>query len=661
MSKSKLKSPPKTVVGIIHVHARGFGFVSPIDKKESGCPEDIFIPKHLKSNAVDGDKVRVSLHRKKYSNKGPEGSVVEIIERTKSFFVGTVWMINPKGHYLLHVPSLGMGKLALVYRGEGSQYRTGDRLLLLAQDWGDEKDPVICEVQSQCGSLDQPSTDVTSAIHDFQLCETFPKEVLEEAQNFSQSSLIEETKRRTDLTHLTCFTIDPSGAQDFDDALSITHDADGLCQLGVHIADVSHYVVPNSPLDVEAKKRANSVYFPGQCLPMLPEVLSNDLCSLRENVTRLTISVLFSFDSQGNVLQSSIVRSFIRSRKRMDYQEARQIVEGTLESPYQSSLHQMAALCHLLKRKRMKRGSIDLAIPECTLLLDDQKQPYDYVIQEYDIAHQLVEEFMLKANEIVAQYFVEKNLPSVFRIHNIPLQENLENFYEFARSLGFNMPKAPTTKDVQSLFQLAKKTEHSYHLSVAFIRSMQLAIYSKENVGHYGLALENYCHFTSPIRRYSDLIVHRLLFSEGGQSDLEEIAQHCSAQERRAFKAEMSVILLKKLRLLSRYFEQDPHKVYHAVVTKVKPFGVIFEVIPFALEGTVALESLPQGHYEYQATKQRLIDRNNRRSWRIGDQLKVQLLQIDLILMKNQWKILSKNSLSPPKRPRGKGRKRKKA
>ena len=264
---------------------------------------------------------------------------------------------------------------------------------------------------------------------------------------------------------------------------------------------------------------------------MLPEELSNHLCSLREKVIRLSVSVLVTLDATGSVLHYDITKAFIKSRKRFTYGEAKQVLDGKTESPYKETLHLMEKLCLLLKQKRFKRGSVDLALPELMVLVDKDGKPYDYQINEYDITHQLVEEFMLKANEIVAENFVKNKLPAVFRIHETPSAENLNDFYSLARSLGFQLPDKPQSEDVQKLFNLAKKTPHAHQLSIAFIRSMKLAIYSKENVGHYGLALENYCHFTSPIRRYSDLVIHRLLFDEALPSDLEKIARDCSEKE----------------------------------------------------------------------------------------------------------------------------------
>ncbi|MBI3237037.1 MAG: RNB domain-containing ribonuclease, partial [Chlamydiales bacterium] len=282
----------------------------------------------------------------------------------------------------------------------------------------------------------------------------------------------------------------------------------------VHIADVAHYVKPGSALDQEAIIRCNSTYFPGTCIPMLPEQLSNELCSLKPEVVRLTVSVLMDFDKEGTLIGHEVVRSCIYSAKRFTYFEAKDVLDKKVKSPYAKSLELMVELCQLLKKKRHERGSIDFALPETVILIDEKGEPTGVKKIEYDITHQLVEEFMLKANEMVAKELNLRKRPVLYRVHEEPSEENFTDFYQFARSLGFTLPAKPTPIDIQEMFDEAKKSPHSHQLSVAFIRSMRLAQYSPNNIGHFGLALEHYSHFTSPIRRYSDLVTQRLLFNE---------------------------------------------------------------------------------------------------------------------------------------------------
>jgi ribonuclease R len=317
--------------------------------------------------------------------------------------------------------------------------------------------------------------------------------------------------------------------------------------LGVHIADVAHYVRPGTPLDKEAIQRCNSTYFPGTCVPMLPEELSNELCSLKEGQIRLTVSVLMDFDKTGTLIKHQVVRSCIKSKKRLTYFQAKDILDGKAKSPHLKTLKSMVELCTLLKKKRYERGSIDFALPELVVVVNEKGEPEGLKKIEYDVTHQLVEEFMLKANEIVAMELHLRGKQLIYRVHEEPQEENFEDFLQLARTLGFHVPVQATSKDLQALFAEAKHTSFFQQLSVGFIRSMKLAQYSQENVGHFGLSLEHYCHFTSPIRRYSDLIIERLLFDEEPEGlDLEKIAKFCSDQERVSFRAEMSVKTLKK-------------------------------------------------------------------------------------------------------------------
>ncbi len=622
------------MTGTISVHPKGFAFVSPDDPKKH--PEDIFIPKSLKGNAVDGDHVEVSISLEQKKDKGPEGMVQAVLARGKEELVGIVWVINPKGHYLLYIHSLGPSKTALVKKNEKTKYKIGDRLALKVDDWGDEKSPAICTVIEKLGTIEEAWTDIPAAIRDFGIRKEFPKEVIEQVKKLPDEVEKKDIEGRTDLTHLECMTIDPDTARDFDDALSLTEDEKGHFHLGVHIADVSHYVKEGTPLDEEAKKRSNSTYFPGQCVPMLPEELSNHLCSLKEQVTRLTLSVLIDLDEEGTVLGYKIVRGAIFSQKRFTYKEAKKVLDGKVESPHAETLKRLEKLCLLLKKKRRERGSVDLALPEIVIKINEKGEPTGYEVVEYDITHQLVEEFMLKANELVAQDFMKKNKGGIFRVHEPPGEDNLETFYDLARSLGFSLPGKPEVDDIQKLFEQAKGSPYVEQLSIAYIRSMKLAVYSENNVGHYGLSLENYCHFTSPIRRYSDLIIHRRLF-ESSDEDLTLIAKSCSDKERVSFKAEMSVVMLKKLRLLQKYKEEDPARLHQAIVSKFKPFGVFFEVAPLQYEGFLHLSDLEDDYYVYNQQRELLVGQDTGKTYKIGSPLELLLEEVDLIMMETKW------------------------
>lgn len=635
-----LKGDRKTIPGKIHVHPKGFGFVTAEDIQAH--PKDIFIPKHLKGGAVDGDLVEITIRLGRRPEKGPEGAVENILKRGRERIVGIVWLIDPSGKCVLYLPSFGTQKAAILAKKQEECYQVGDRLLLQIENWGEERQPLICKAVQKIGSVEEASTDTAMAIADFELPTNFPKEVIDQSKKFSRKVLDSDLEGRVDLTSLETITIDPDTAKDFDDALSLTQDPKGNYQIGIHIADVTHYVTPNSPIDEEAKKRSNSVYFPSFCIPMLPEHLSNHLCSLVEGHIRLTVSVLVECNPSGDVLHYQIVRSFIKSRKRYTYQQAKQILDGTLSSPYKPLLDLLTKMALLLKKKRKQRGSIDLALPEISPLIGDDGVPYAYTLIEYDITHQIVEEFMLLANYLVAMHVEKKEGKGIFRTHEAPDEESLEEFFFFVRALGFSLPSQPTIQDLQKMFDLSKETPYSQQLAVGFIRNMKLAIYSSTNSGHYGLALDCYSHFTSPIRRYSDLILHRILFREiEKESDLEAIARRCSEQERRTAKAEIYVHTMKKLRWFDRRQKEDPTAYYLGTITKVKPFGIYFDVAPLSIEGFIHVAELRLDYYEYIQERKCLVGQKSGDSFLIGNQIQVKIVHVDLVTMEVTWELVS--------------------
>jgi ribonuclease R len=639
-SQKKSAPFPKTVTGVVRIHPRGFGFVIP--DPSLGLEEDIFIPKHLTDNAIDGDTVEVGIAMEVKSEKGPEGKIISIIKRGRTHLAGTITRIDDSGFAVTHVPLLGPTKRAIVEPDPSRPFHVGDRILVEVVEWGeDQYSPTVCTLSEQIGHISDPSCDIPAAIKEFDLRAAFPKSVLKAAKGFGSKIPKEDLKRRKDLTHLECVTIDPETAEDFDDALSVTKDRKGHYHLGVHIADVAHYIPPLSALDKEAVLRCNSTYFPGKCIPMLPEELSNHLCSLKPRVTRLTVSVLMQFDKKGNLLDYEIIRSAIKSKKRFTYKEAKEILDKKKKSPFAKSLKSMVELCHLLKTKRYGRGSIDFSMPELVIQVDPKGSPIGTTWVEYDITHQLVEEFALKANELVASELTQRGVNLIYRIHEEPSEENIKEFFALAKSLGFHISEKPSLDEIQKLFTAAKKTPFAHQLSVSFIRSMKLAYYSPDNVGHYGLALEHYCHFTSPIRRYSDLVTQRLLFDEEKDAaDLEKIALKCSEQERISFKAETSVKLLKKLRLLEQYMRYDPDRVYSAVVTRIKPFGLFFELPELLIEGFLHISELEDDYFHFNPQRNTLRGQTTGKTHKVGEKLSVLLTSIDLILLETKWLLL---------------------
>lgn len=618
----------------MRMHPRGFGFVVPEDPEQ----KDVFIPKHLTRNAVDGDLVEVTVMTGSKPEKGPEGEVLAIVKRERTHLAGIIQICEPK-NTIAHIPILGEKGAVLVKNKKKFPLKVGDRLIFKVLEWGDDQSSTVCEPSELIGHITDPSCDIKAAVAEYGLRSEFPKLVVDEAKAFGDKVTPKELKNRTDLTEITSITIDPDTARDFDDALSIRKNSDGHYLLIVHIADVAHYVKADSLLDQEAIKRSNSTYFPGACVPMLPEELSNNLCSLRQGVVRLTVSVLMEFDPDGNLLSHEVKRSFIKSKKRLTYGEAKEILEGK-KSPLSPLLHQMVELCHLLKKKRSERGSIDFSLPELILLLDKNGQPTGVKVEEYHIAHQLVEEFMLKANEVVAKHLHAQGKSLLYRVHEEPESENLDSFYETARALGFKIPPKPTHTDLQTLFEQAKTTSFSAQLAVGFIRNLKLAIYTPENVGHFGLALEHYCHFTSPIRRYSDLIIQRLLFDEEGEGlNLEKIGKDASEKERISFRAEMGVKLLKKHRLLKTWQTEDPMRHFVAHVTKIKPFGLYFEIKELFLEGFLHISELEDDYFIFEPRTNTLRGERTGIRHQMGREITVRPTQVDLILQETRWEL----------------------
>ncbi|HRD55669.1 MAG TPA: VacB/RNase II family 3'-5' exoribonuclease, partial [Parachlamydiaceae bacterium] len=560
------KNKDDYVKGTLHMHPRGFGFLQPFDKEKH--PQDIFIPKHLTKNAVHGDIVEVAINEESLSDKGPEGKIVAILERGRTHMGGIIKEINYAGEIIAYAPMLGMQQKIIVEPNENFTLKPGDRLVMEVKDWGSKETETICTVSHYIGHISDPSCDILAAIEEFEIRKDFSMEAIDEAKKFGKTVLQSEIAKREDFRNITTLTIDPDTAKDFDDAISISKDERGCYHLGVHIADVSHYVKKGSELDAEASLRCNSTYFPGTCVPMLPEALSNNLCSLKPNVNRLTISVLMDFDQSGTLLSHRMSRSVIKSKKRFTYKQAKLILDGKKKSVHSDTLKLMAEFCGHLKKKRYERGSIEFSIPELAILVDEKGVPTktDYI--EYDITHQMVEEFMLKANEIVATHLSGLGKGLTYRVHDIPADENLKDFSLLASAFGFSLSEIPTSYELQNLFEEAKSTPYGEYLATSYIRKMRLASYSPDNIGHYGLGLTYYCHFTSPIRRYVDLVVHRILFhDELSHEALGIVSENCSEQERISAKAEGSVLLLKKLRLLQTMHTADPTRQYEAVVT----------------------------------------------------------------------------------------------
>lgn len=647
------------VSGIIRMHHRGFGFVETDDQNAS--KEDVFIPKHLTANAVDGDHVEIIINHESISEKGPEGRVVNITKRGRTHIAGIIRDFDKHGDIIAYVPILGLSQRVVVDPAGNKSLVIGDRIIMEVIDWGTKETETCARFTQFLSHISDHQGDTKAAIEAFSLRSEFPHNAIEEAHQFGKTVPASEIKKREDLRGLECITIDPDTAKDFDDALSLTKDRKGNYHLGVHIADVTHYVRPGSALDDEARKRCNSTYFPDYCLPMLPKELSNNLCSLKPRVNRLTVSVLMTIDKKGNLVNYRITRGVIKSQKRFTYKEAKLVLDQKKESPHYPMMQQMKELCHLLKEKRFERGSLDLSLPDLVVIVDAEGFPQRTEYVEYDITHQLVEEFMLKANEIIATDLSEKGKDLTYRVHDYPAEENIKDFVLLARSFGFEIPDAPTPEELQKFFDEATASPYGAHLASSYIRRMRMAVYSPENIGHYGLSLTHYCHFTSPIRRYADLIVHRILFDgDMPRAELENISNQCSDQERVSAKAETSVILLKKLRLLDAIHQHDPATEYDAVITQVKPWGITIEIPAIMLESFIHVSELGDEYFEYEERKMRFRGTSTGTVFRSGEDLKVMLRSVNFIILESKWDIVSppvSSKKTPKQRPAKKTKK----
>lgn len=634
-----LKHPPfegkgSTVTGVLRLHPRGFGFVQP-----EGAPQAIFIPRHLIAGAVDGDLVEIEVATT-VSAKGPEGRITSILRRGRSHMAGTVIELLSHGEAMIHVPMLGGGSpLRLLPTSE--KITLGDRIIVQIQKWGNEREETVGILDRVIGSIYDPTKDIETIIEAYEFEQGFTSEVLAEATAYGTKVRPADLKNREDLRALECFTIDPETAKDFDDAISLTMTPEGHYELGVHIADVAHYVKAGSQLDIEAQKRCNSVYLPGTVLPMLPQALSNELCSLKPNVVRLAASVIMIFDERGNLQSHRITRSAIRSQQRFTYGQAREILAGREKSKHATTLFLMADLCMRLKEKRVERGSLQFSMPQIKIKIEDDGSVTGIEVEEYDLSHQLVEEFMLKANEVVATHLSNLKQPLTYRVHASPSSEDLQEFAALASAFGYSLSDDLPFSQLQELFDKARESVLGQFLATAFIRTMKLAMYSIDNIGHYGLGLEYYTHFTSPIRRYIDLIVHRALFGElPKEIDLTAIAKRCSERERHAAKAEGEALLLKKLRYLIMEKQREPSYLYEAIVAEVKPMGIVFAIPHLLMEGFLPLSELGTDYYHYNQAANQLVGKHQAHTYKVGMQLKVQPREINLITLQVRWRMI---------------------
>ncbi len=633
-------SIPQVVEGILQLTKQGFGFV-----KVEETQEEIFIAPNLIGSASDGDVVRVSLFaeslRKKKASKR-EGEIIEVLSRSRTTVIGTL----ERSRRLFIVSNDNRkGKDVFVAKDDLHGANEGDKVVVEVESWGSgHQNPEgrIIEVLGKAGDV---AAEIQSVAREFKLPLSFPPEVLHESELLATQIPEEETKRRLDYRDKSCVTIDPFDAKDFDDAVSLERLEDGNYLLGVHIADVSYYVRENTGLDREALSRGTSIYFPNGVIPMLPEKLSNVICSLRPDEDRLTYSVLMTVTAKGVVKDYSIRETVIRSKRRFTYEDVQAIIDSPGhggKNDYPDLVREMYKLSSVLTKKRMKEGSIDFESAEAKFEFDAEGKPSAIIKKTRLESHRLVEEFMLLANRVVAGHSglakKEEHLkPFLYRIHDSPDPEKIQELSLFVEKFGYalSVDGGVTTKALQKLLNDVKGTDVENVINEVALRSMAKAIYSDRNIGHYGLAFDYYSHFTSPIRRYPDLVIHRLLKEYESNVSLERreiirqelpsIAKQSSEMERRAMDAERAAIKVMQVEYMKRHVGDE----FNAVISGVTHFGIFVEVNDILVEGMIHVRDLQDDYYVYDEKRYSLVGRRTGKQYRLGDSVSIKVVRVN--------------------------------
>lgn len=625
------------VTGRLQMHPDGFGFVLP---DEGG--EDVFVRAKGVDSAMHGDHVVARVEGQKPGGKR-DGSIIRIIERAHKTLVGRY----EKGRKFGYVVAEEKRILQDVYvpKGEDMGAKDGDVVLVEITSYPVKNRSPEGLIIQVIGRPDDPEVEIQSIIIKHNISAIFPEEVLAEAGSVPDSVSASDIEGRVDLRGMTTVTIDGETARDFDDAVSVRREKNGNIRLWVSIADVSHYVKEGSPLDKEAYARSTSVYFPDRCIPMLPERLSNGICSLNPRVDRLTMTAEMEFNKNGERVDQRFYSSVIRSDFRLTYTAVKEIlVDGdeTLTREYETilpDLKTMEELCDYLKGFRKERGCIDFDLPEAQIIIDIQGGIEAIVRSERNLAHMIVEEFMLAANEAVASHLTGKKIPLLYRIHEEPDSEKLVNFREFIHNFGYSLKgDSPAPKELQRILGEVSGRPEERTINHVLLRSMKQAVYSPKNIGHFGLASEEYCHFTSPIRRYPDLMIHRAMKlaaakGKGHGKVVETLAERLplmgeetSSRERKAMEAERDVVDLKKTQFMLDKVGEE----YGGFITGVTSFGLFVELEGLFVEGLVHVSSLGDDYYIYDEKGHSLTGERLKRVFRMGDELRVSVAKVDI-------------------------------
>jgi len=628
----KVKSNERELVGVFQIAKEGtYGFVI---LKNSNM-RDVFIPEKYFGNAFHSDLVKVKLLSDR-RGKNVEGKIIEVIRRGFDKVIGHV--IKKKDNYFVEPQKKSIHTKFFIPREELNGAENGDLVIVRDIVWRKNSSVPEGRISEILGKAGSYSTDAGIVAHEFDIPTIFPKTVEKELSKLTPVIDENEIAKRLDLRNENIFTIDPVDAKDFDDAVSIKTLKNGNKLVGIHIADVSHYVREGTHVYNEAFKRGNSVYLVGKVIPMLPEKLSNEICSLVPNKDRLTFSVILELDQNAVVKNYSIKKTIINSKRRFTYEEVQEILTKG-NGDFYEDLNELNKIAKKLRENRHKKGSINFSRPEVKFQLDENEKPIAVEIKISKESNKLIEELMLLANKTVAGHFNKGNLnspiPFVYRVHDKPDETKLFEFATFVKSLGynFNLRSKNLSKEFQMLLEQVKGTTEEAVINEIAIRTMAKAVYSNINIGHYGLGFKHYTHFTSPIRRFPDLIVHlqsyyclennnKPLYSS---DELQEICEHCSLQEKNAVNAERLSVKLKQIEFLKDKLGED----FEGIISGVTNFGLFVEVSENLAEGLIRLSDIDDDYYEYDEKNYSLIGRHTKKVYRLGDKITVKLIRVD--------------------------------
>jgi len=627
----KTNSVSQAITGIVdHVNIR-FAYIA---TGQEGM-KDIYVRASDLGSALHGDTVEVAVSKKR-SGDNPEGKVTQIIKRGRNRFVGRIELSRNFGFIVPDFKKIYQD--FFIYPENLAGATTNDKVLFEVTKWADGDKSPEGKVIEILGKTGENEAEIHSIMAEFDLPFRFPENVLHESKQIPEDINYEEIKKRKDFRDIITFTIDPEDAKDFDDAISFQKLENGRYEIGVHIADVTHYVVPGTDLDNDAFDRATSVYLVDRTVPMLPERLSNGLCSLRPNEDKLTFAAIFEMDEKGKVLKEWFGRTIIHSDYRFSYEQAQEVIESGA-GKFADELKILNTLHHILRKERFKKGAVNFETTEVKFKLDEKGKPLAVVPKVRKDAHKLIEEFMLLANRSVATFVFkmkkgEDKNTFVYRTHDLPNEEKLADFATFAKQFGHQLQfqSSEVSKSLNKLMdEIEGKPEQNVLQSLA-VRAMAKAKYTTEAKGHFGLAFEHYTHFTSPIRRYPDMMVHRLLqhYLDNGKSvnrkEFEEKCIHSSEREKRAADAERASIKYKQVEFMS----MAENKVFDGIITGVTDFGIFVEIVETKCEGMARLADMKDDFYEFDEKNYRVIGRRRKNIYRLGDKVKVRIKKTDI-------------------------------